>query len=208
MLNAPKLETSVSAFQGVTLEALTVMYLILFGKTIIHPVCGYFDYFLGLFDALTTRYVHSDLKFEFSAFQGVTLGAFTVMYLILVIFVTRCFLNEVYLIIFSYGKFYKYSKGFLIKQAIAPFIEDKKCYQPIISFIIPDADSPENEQDCALLSVWDHFLEYAYDFSIFSCLKNLVLFLVFFEPYEICTICKFSPRYMVSSTDYGRSERK
>ena len=80
------------------------------------------------------------LETSVSAFQGVTLGAFTVMYLILVIFVTRCFLNEVYLIIFSYGKynqfhtrkhtqakqkFFKYSKGFQIKQAIAPFIEDK-----------------------------------------------------------------------------------
>ena len=105
MLNAPKLETSVSAFQGVTLRAFTVMYLILFGKSIINPVCGYFDYFLALFDILTTGYVHSDLRFEFSDFQGVTLGAFTVMYLILVIFVTRCFLNEVYLIIFSYGKY-------------------------------------------------------------------------------------------------------
>ena len=86
------------------------MYLInqdknIFGKSVINPVCGYFDYFLALFDTLTTGYVHSDLKFEFSDFQGVTLGAFTVMYLILVIFVTRCFLNEVYLIIFSYGKY-------------------------------------------------------------------------------------------------------
>ena len=90
-----------------------------------------------------------------------------------------------------------------MKQAIAPFIEDK-----MLSTSIPDADSPENEQDCALLSVWDHYLVYAYNFSTCFCLKFLVLFLVFFEPYEICTICKFSPRYMVSSTDYGRSERK
>lgn len=36
--------------------------------------------------------------------QGVTLGAFTVMYLILVVLMTRCFLNEVYLIIFSYSE--------------------------------------------------------------------------------------------------------
>ena len=36
--------------------------------------------------------------------QGVTLGVFTLMYLLLVILMTRCFLNEVYLIIFSYSK--------------------------------------------------------------------------------------------------------
>ena len=35
-------------------------------------------------------------------FQGVTLGVFSIMYLILVILMTRSFLNEVYLIIFSY----------------------------------------------------------------------------------------------------------
>ena len=35
--------------------------------------------------------------------QGVTLGVFTLMYLLLVILMTRCFLNEVYLIIFSYS---------------------------------------------------------------------------------------------------------
>lgn len=34
--------------------------------------------------------------------QGVTLGVFSLMYLILVILMTRSFLNEVYLIIFSY----------------------------------------------------------------------------------------------------------
>merc|ERR1711953_1219636 len=37
-----------------------------------------------------------------SLLQGVTLGVFTLMYLLLVILMTRCFLNEVYLIIFSY----------------------------------------------------------------------------------------------------------
>ena len=35
-------------------------------------------------------------------FQGVTLGVFSIMYLILVILMFRSFLNEVYLIIFSY----------------------------------------------------------------------------------------------------------
>ena len=34
--------------------------------------------------------------------QGVTLGVFSIMYLILVILMFRSFLNEVYLIIFSY----------------------------------------------------------------------------------------------------------
>ena len=34
--------------------------------------------------------------------QGVTLGVFSIMYLILVILMTRSFLNEVYLIIISY----------------------------------------------------------------------------------------------------------
>ena len=40
-----------------------------------------------------------------SIIQMVTLGAFTVMYILLVILMMRCFLNEVYLIIFSYSKF-------------------------------------------------------------------------------------------------------
>ena len=39
-----------------------------------------------------------------SIIQMVTLGAFTVMYILLVILMMRCFLNEVYLIIFSYSK--------------------------------------------------------------------------------------------------------
>ena len=45
------------------------------------------------------RFIIPDLSL-----QGVTLGVFTLMYLLLVILMTRCFLNEVYLIIFSYSK--------------------------------------------------------------------------------------------------------
>ena len=44
-----------------------------------------------------------------SIIQMVTLGAFTVMYILLVILMMRCFLNEVYLIIFSYSKLKNYN---------------------------------------------------------------------------------------------------
>ena len=48
---------------------------------------------------IVVNYILSDAD---SIMQGVTLGVFSIMYLILVILMTRSFLNEVYLIIFSY----------------------------------------------------------------------------------------------------------
>ena len=36
------------------------------GKRVISSICGFFQYFLALFDTLTTRYDHSHIKFEFS----------------------------------------------------------------------------------------------------------------------------------------------
>ena len=35
------------------------------GKSLI---CGFFQHFLALFDTFTTRYDHSDIKFEFSGY--------------------------------------------------------------------------------------------------------------------------------------------
>ena len=34
-------------------------------KSGITPNCGFFQHFLTLFDTFTTRYSHSDIKFEF-----------------------------------------------------------------------------------------------------------------------------------------------
>ena len=34
----------------------------------ISPSCGFFQHFLTLFDPFTTRYDHSDIKFEFSGY--------------------------------------------------------------------------------------------------------------------------------------------
>ena len=47
------------------------MYLIrqnkfFFEKQAISVICGFFQKFLALFDAFTTRYGHSGMKFEFS----------------------------------------------------------------------------------------------------------------------------------------------
>ena len=39
-----------------------------FGKPILSPICGFFEHFLALFDTFTTRYIDSDIKFEFSDF--------------------------------------------------------------------------------------------------------------------------------------------
>ena len=52
--------------------------------------------------AITMIIVNYHLSSADSIMQGVTLGVFSIMYLILVILMTRSFLNEVYLIIFSY----------------------------------------------------------------------------------------------------------
>ena len=52
--------------------------------------------------AVTMIIVNYELSSADSIMQGVTLGVFSIMYLILVILMTRSFLNEVYLIIFSY----------------------------------------------------------------------------------------------------------
>ena len=52
--------------------------------------------------AVTMIVVNYELSSADSIMQGVTLGVFSIMYLILVILMTRSFLNEVYLIIFSY----------------------------------------------------------------------------------------------------------
>ena len=52
--------------------------------------------------AITMIVVNYYLSEADSIMQGVTLGVFSIMYLILVILMTRSFLNEVYLIIFSY----------------------------------------------------------------------------------------------------------
>ena len=52
--------------------------------------------------ALTMIIVNYELSSADSIMQGVTLGVFSIMYLILVVLMTRSFLNEVYLIIFSY----------------------------------------------------------------------------------------------------------
>ena len=52
--------------------------------------------------AVTMILVNYELSSADSIMQGVTLGVFSIMYLILVILMTRSFLNEVYLIIFSY----------------------------------------------------------------------------------------------------------
>lgn len=52
--------------------------------------------------AITMIVVNYELSSADSIMQGVTLGVFSIMYLILVILMTRSFLNEVYLIIFSY----------------------------------------------------------------------------------------------------------
>lgn len=52
--------------------------------------------------AVTMIVVNYHLSSADSIMQGVTLGVFSIMYLILVILMTRSFLNEVYLIIFSY----------------------------------------------------------------------------------------------------------
>ena len=43
-------------------------YNAVFKKTGISPICGFFQNFLALFDTFTTRYNHSDIKFEFSGY--------------------------------------------------------------------------------------------------------------------------------------------
>ena len=39
-----------------------------FKKPDVSPICGFFQHFLALFDTFTTRYDHSDTKFEFSGY--------------------------------------------------------------------------------------------------------------------------------------------
>ena len=72
---------------------------------------------------IVVNYILSDAD---SIAQGVTLGVFSILYILLVILMTRSFLNEVYLIIFSYivlASFFRIDVSYISSSPISEMVD-------------------------------------------------------------------------------------